>query len=377
MNLLGQFLKSTRGDYPYVFWVGGVLLSTLAIFGLFQKVLFPYQKKLFESYSNKWATAIEKSKILHVFPYIMSGVATLFISKEWFLNCCLKQTLFHFVHAYLGLTLTVFIYRFIKVVEFLITSDDDAYNISLKGCSQFISLVVIIVGLTVSICLLLDVSPTIFLGSFGAATAILTMVFKDTLISLVTSIQIALNKLVKKGDMIHIESKNIFGTVLDIGLNFVRIQNPDETITTLPTHKLFDSPVRNWNNLSIRGMRQIKKAFFVDQTTIKTLNDSEVTAYQKHPLLKNLIDPKKTYETNMQLFRNCTEAMLRGHEKIHQEKMILLRFLDATPQGLPVEVRAFTTEFLFEPHERLQTEVLEKTLLILSACDLKVYQGEE
>jgi miniconductance mechanosensitive channel len=377
MDFLEHYLDLIHRNYPYIFWACGLFLSTLIIFGVFRKILFPYQTKLFESYSNKWALSIERSKILHILPHIMTGVVALFFSKQWLPKCCMKPTLIHLIHAYLGVTLTVFLYRFIKVVENLITSDDDAYNISLKGCSQFISLIVIIVGITVSLCLLLDVSPTIFLGSFGAATAILTMVFKDTLISLVTSIQIALNKLIKKGDLIHIESKNILGTVLDVGLNFVRIKNPDETITTLPTHKIFETPVRNWSNLAVVKMRQIKKAFLIDQTTIMPLKPAALDVYKKNPLLKDLIDSQKTYETNIALFRACTEAMLRGHEKIHQKKIILLRFLDPTAQGLPVEIRAFTTEFLWEPHERVQADVLEKTLLILSACDLKIYQGEE
>ncbi|MBM3610503.1 MAG: mechanosensitive ion channel [Alphaproteobacteria bacterium] len=375
MDFFENYLTYFYRNYPYLFWIGGLLLAVPVVFVLFHKVFFPYEKKWFRAYSNKWFIAIEKSRIFRVLPHIMSGIIALF-SAQGLPKSLIKQILFHCLHAYIGIAITIFLYRIIKVIEYLMTSDDDAYSISLKGCSQFISLGIIIAGLTVSACLLLGKSPTIFLGSLGAATAILSVVFKDTLVSLVTSIQIALNKLIKKEDFIRVESANIEGYVLDIGLSFIRIRHSDETITILPTHKLFENPVRSWSNLALEKTRQIKKAVLIDQTTIFPLTNGKLEAYRKNTHLKDLIDPKKSYENNSELFRDSAEAMLKKHEKISKKKPVILMFLDPTSHGIPLEIRAFTTEFLWEPHERIQTEILEKVLLLLSVCDLKVYQAD-
>ena len=375
MHFFERYIEFFYKNYPYLVWSGGFCLTFLLVFVLFHKILFPYEKKWFRSYSNKWSIAIEKARIFYILPHIMSGVVATF-SAQGLPKDSIKQVLLNCLHAYIGVALTIFLYRIIKAIEYLITSDDDAYSISLKGCSQFISLVIIIAGLTVSACLLLGKSPTIFLGSLGAATAILTMVFKDTLVSLVASIQIALNKLIKKEDFIRVESANLEGHVLDIGLNFIRIRHSDETVTILPTHKLFENAVRSWSTLALEKTRQIRKAFLIDQTTIIPLTKEKLLSYRNDPSLKGLMDPKKSYENNSELFRDSAETMLKKHQKINQNKPIVLIFLDPKPQGIPLELRAFTTEFLWEPHERIQTEILEKVLLLLSVCDLKVYQSE-
>jgi miniconductance mechanosensitive channel len=362
-------------QYPWLLEVGIFLLSMASILFLSKKIVIPYAIKLCHRHPGKWATALHNSRIIHLLPHITGAVINIFFLTHLPLLKSIAPIIMPAVTAYLAFSITLLFRRFVTLAEHILSEENSSYVSALRSYSQFTSLLIIIVGGTVSMCLLVNVSPIMFLGSLGAAGAILTLVFKDTILSLMASIQISLHKLIHKGDYIRIDSCNVEGTVMDISLNFIQIKNSDETITVLPTHQVFQSPFKNWHNIHVVQTRLIKKAIFIDQETIVPLTPALIARYKKDAIIQAHVEHVEDYQTNSELFRAYVENWLRTDPRINTEKNIIFRTLDPTHHGLPLELCVFTKEFKWHPHEKLTSSVLEKVIALVPVFGLKVHQG--
>jgi miniconductance mechanosensitive channel len=228
----------------------------------------------------------------------------------------------------------------------------------------------------------------------GALTAVLLFVFQGTILSLIASIQISVNDLVKEGDRLEVPSYNADGTVLDINLYMVRIQNGDKTISTIPTSKLLETSYRNWRGMQESGGRRIQRSIQLDQTTIHFCTPQMIDRYGRIDLIteyvagrKKLIDAYRRKNgrpdspldgpqiTNMEIFRAYTEAYLRNHPDIHTDKMdLIVRELPPSPSGLPVEVYVFTKMTKWSEYEQIQAEIFDHLLSAAKFFDLRVFQ---
>lgn len=357
------------------------LLKPLALFSLTLflcfigfKVLSPYISKRLRHFTNKWTSALGRSKITNTLPHIMISVLGLSFFKS--VNCPGSLgTIIHSVFvAYFSLSVTYLIHKLIVFLENIITSNDHVTMPAIRAYSQFSSLVVIIIGLVITVCLILNVSPAMFLGSLGAIAAFLTLIFKDTLQSFISCLQIAFNRLVLKGDFVRIDSHNLEGEVIDISLNFIKIKAKDETIFVLPTYKLLETSFENRRNLSVEKARRIKKAFFLDQDSVTFLTPEMKKRYEKNPLVQDILKDLEKCKTNSSLFRAFIEHSLSKNPLIREDKPIIVRLLDPTPEGLPLEVYAFTKEYDWLKHEKIKTDILEVALVSLKEFGLKVHQ---
>ena len=265
----------------------------------------------------------------------------------------------------------------------------------IKSYIQITKLIVNILGVVVIVAILIDKNVVWLLSGLGAMTAVLLLIFKDTILSLVASLQISSNDLFKIGDWIEAPQFGADGDVIDIALHAVKIQNWDKTISIIPTHKLIDSAFRNWRGMSESGGRRIKRSLFIDMNSIRLCTEEILEKFTHFELLKNYIEQKakevadhnksnsiNTAElingrrlTNVGTFRAYIEAYLRNNSKIHPEMTFLIRQLEPTARGLPIQIYVFTNDTDWVRYEGIQADIFDHLLAIIPEFGLKVFQS--
>ena len=264
----------------------------------------------------------------------------------------------------------------------------------IKGYLQAIALVVYVLVAIVMVATLIGRDPLLILGGLGAASAVLLLVFRDTLLSLVAGIQLTGNDLIRVGDWIEMPQFDADGDVVDIALNTVKVQNWDRTFTVIPTHKFLDHSFRNWRGMQHSGGRRIKRSLLIDMQSVRFMTDDEVTALRRFALLCPYLDAKSTdiaawtsehpeahdhpvnarRLTNLGTFRAYVEAYLRARTDIRDDMTFLIRQLDPTPEGLPLEVYVFVADTRWPVYEAVQADVFDHLLAIVNEFGLRVFQ---
>lgn len=260
---------------------------------------------------------------------------------------------------------------------------------------QITKLIINILGSVVIVGIIIDKDTTLLLSGLGAMTAVVMLIFKDTILALVASIQISSNDLFKIGDWIEAPQFGADGDVIDIGLHAVKIQNWDKTISVIPTHKLIDSEFRNWRGMSESGGRRIKRSLFIDMNSIRLCTEEMLDKFMRFEILTEYINGKikevtdhnesnkiNTAElingrrlTNVGTFRAYIEAYLQNNSKIHPEMTFLIRQLEPTSRGLPIQIYVFTNDTDWVRYEGIQADIFDHMLAIIPEFGLKVFQS--
>jgi miniconductance mechanosensitive channel len=267
-------------------------------------------------------------------------------------------------------------------------------GVSIQGYLDILKLLFLIVAIILSVSLVTDESPIILLGGLGALTAILLFVFQDTILSLIASIQISAHDLVKEGDWLSVPSYDADGSVMNMTLHTIKLQNWDMTISVIPTHKLMQVSYKNWRGMQESGGRRIMRSIYLDQTTIKFCDTQMLERYGKIDLISEYIKNRQgeilMYQqknkdidspldgpqmTNVEVFRMYVVAYLKNHPNIYRTKMdFLVRELEPSPTGLPVQVYVFTKTTKWLDYERIQAEIFDHLLAATMFFDLRVFQ---
>jgi miniconductance mechanosensitive channel len=268
------------------------------------------------------------------------------------------------------------------------------HGVSIEGYLDLVKLLIIAGALIVTASVLTGQSPVVLLSGLGVIMALLVLMFRDTLLSLVASLQINSNDLVREGDWIEMPSFGADGSVLNISLHTVKVQNWDKTITVIPTYKLLEDPFRNWRGMEESGGRRIKRAIHVDLNTVRFCDREMLERFKNIPLVKEYIEAKLSEAsqtasapegiesasatpqiTNMEVFQAYVTNYLRSRPDLHQEGMTLLvHQLAPGPTGLPLEIYVFTKTVEWAAYEAVQAEILDHLLGALPQFDLRVFQ---
>lgn len=260
----------------------------------------------------------------------------------------------------------------------------------IKGYLQIASLACYLFGAVLAIATLLGKSPIYFLSGIGALTAVILLVFRDTLLSLVAGIQLTTNGLIRVGDWIEMPQFDADGDVIDIALHVVKVQNWDRTISVIPTHKFLEHSFKNWRGMQESGGRRIKRAIHIDIGSIRFLTADELTRLRDFSLLREYMERKSAEITehnrgivgdansrrltNVGTLRAYIIAYLKQHPNIHQEMTFLVRQLDPTAEGLPIEIYVFSKETAWATYEAIQADVFDHVLSILPEFGLRAFQ---
>lgn len=264
----------------------------------------------------------------------------------------------------------------------------------IKGFVQLVQIIIFIIGAIFVISIVLDQSLTILLSGLGAMTAVTMLVFKDTISSLVASVQLTSQDMIRVGDWIEVPAFGADGDVIDVELHLIRIQNWDKTITTVPTHRLISDSFRNWRGMSESGGRRIKRSLHFDTSSIRFLSPQEVENLRRFELLAEYIDGKEQALiaanedkpdtddtavnlrrlTNIGTIRAYIFNYLKNHADIHNDMTLLVRHLSPGSEGLPIEIYCFTTTTDWGAYENIQADIFDHIMAIVSEFGLRVYQ---
>ena len=271
----------------------------------------------------------------------------------------------------------------------------EARSRPIKGYIQVLKIAVFCGAAILMIAVLIEESPLLLLSGLGAMAAVLLLVFKDTILSLVASVQLTSNDMLRVGDWIEMPSMNADGDVIDIALHTVKVQNFDKTITTIPTHRLIADSYRNWRGMSESGGRRIKRSLVIDQNSVRFLGEEEIAGLGRFKLLGDHLARKaeeiaewNRHElssdcdtinarriTNIGTLRAYVIAYLKSHPRIAGEGFTLLvRQLPPGPEGLPIEIYCFTDTVDWGEYEAIQADIFDHMLAILPEFGLRIFQ---
>ncbi|MGE4651700.1 MAG: mechanosensitive ion channel domain-containing protein [Myxococcota bacterium] len=273
-------------------------------------------------------------------------------------------------------------------------NDQRHQNLSIKGYVQVVKIVVAVLAVIGILSILVDRSPVIFLSGLGAMTAVILLIFRDTILSLVASLQISGNDLVRVGDWIEMPQFGADGDVIDVALHTVKVQNWDKTITTIPTHRLISDPFKNWRFMSLSGGRRIKNSLHVDLGSVRFLESEEIEELSRFVLLRDYIERKRAELrehnqrpgldpsvdadirrlTNLGTFRAYMELYLRANKEIHPDMTLMVRQLASGPTGIPLEVYCFTRTTDWAAYEGILADLCEHFLAIAPRFGLRAFQ---
>ncbi len=265
---------------------------------------------------------------------------------------------------------------------------------SIKTYIQFLKIAVFIIGAVVIISILINRSPLILLSGLGALSAILLLVFKDTILGLVAGVQLTSNDMLRVGDWIEVPGAGADGDVIDIALHTVKVQNWDKTITTIPTWKLIADPFKNWRGMSEAGGRRIKRALLIDAGSVHFIGADVIERMSESRVLRDYLSSKTSEVsswnnqlgdaarfplnqrrlTNLGTLRAYALSFLRSHPGIRQDMTLIVRQLDANGEGIPLELYCFTKTTAWSEYEGIVSDIFDHLIAILPEFGLRLYQ---
>ncbi len=258
---------------------------------------------------------------------------------------------------------------------------DRQSNVPYLGLAQVLKLLDFIVVSILILSTLLGKSPVYLLSGLGALTAVLLLIFKDTILGLVASIQLATNKMVATGDWIEMPKYGADGAVIEVALTTVKVQNWDNTITTIPTYALISDSFKNWRGMQQSGGRRIKRAIKIDIHSIGFLDEVEKQQLMQHTVLQPFLTTDVAKEllqqphlTNLKLFRYYARWMLQHNPHINQNMTLMVRQLESNEVGLPLEIYCFSADKIWANYEQIQAEIFETLFATLPLFTLSTFQ---
>ncbi|MGE4233482.1 MAG: mechanosensitive ion channel family protein [Bacteriovoracia bacterium] len=376
----------------------GILFSLFFVAWLFFFVSHNYlvgaARKLTKNISGFWVKTFIDDRFLTQLSWLLP-VSIIFGGTS------LIQGLPHIVTTLVErVSLATIVVLVLRAVTILLGNANAAYTTleisrvrPIKGLIQVALIVLHLLALILVISVLLDKSPWFFLSGLGAMTAILLLVFRDTLLSLVAGFQLTSQNLVSVGDWIELPQFGADGDVVDIALHAVRIQNWDKTITVIPTHKFLEHSFKNWRGMQESGGRRIKRAVYIDISSVRFLSSQEIENLERFNLLKDYLKKKESEIkefnlsrgvafdvnsrrlTNLGTFRAYLVCYLRQHPRINQQMTFLIRQLEPGSTGLPIEIYVFTNDIRWSAYEDIQADIFDHILAIVPEFGLRVFQS--
>ncbi|MDC7807053.1 mechanosensitive ion channel [Luteimonas sp BLCC-B24] len=401
MQVQLEQLRDTLAPYPWAYsltvLVGLLLLAWLANF-ITKRVLLRGLKQVLARTPLGGAQHDHQVR-LRVIPRLANVVPALVISAGISVVPDLPPQLVTVVKAlcqvFVVVTIALAVSQALDVINRNYERRPEARNKPIKGYFQVAKIIMfVLVGIS-AVATLIGAEFLHIVTGLGAMTAVLLLIFQDTILSLVASVQISNDGRVRIGDWIEMPSQNADGDVIDIALHTVTVRNFDRTVTTVPTKKLVSDAFKNWRHMSEGGGRRIKRSLLLDQRSVRFLEPHEIARFRRFTVLDGYLDRKDEElrawnaalaergaepvnhrrVTNLGTFRAYIEHYLRNHPEINQDLTMLVRQLQPTETGLPLEVWAFTSSTAWSVYEGIQSDIFDHLLAILPEFDLRVFQA--
>ncbi len=245
---------------------------------------------------------------------------------------------------------------------------------AVKGIFQMFKLIIIGVGVIIALSLLIGKTPIAILTALGASAAVLSLVFKDTILGLVASIQLTANKMLERGDWITMPGRDLNGEVIDVSLTTVKVRNWDNSVTTVPPYSLITESFRNYRPMQLSGGRRVDRAIFIDVNTVRFLDKAEIASLEADGLLVRSSASDGCHEVNLGLLRDYLEHFLSTHPDVNSELTLMVRQLAPTQSGLPLQLYFFTRTTVWIEHEHVAADIFDHVYATIGRFGLSVFQ---
>ena len=368
----------TFNSFPWLYWVLAFTLMGLAVYlGMFicRHILIPLVRKLTTKTSTSWDDIILSDTILNDLSRLLPPILIAFLLPMIFAEGHpLLELLLRVDIIYLVVVVAKLVCSFLSSVNELSSSQDRFKNHHLRGVYQMLKILVVCVALIVIVSILIDKNPGYILTALGASAAVLMLVFKDMIMGLVAGVQLSANDMLRPGDWISMPKYGADGDVIEVTLSTVKVRNWDKTITTIPPYALVSDSFQNWRGMKECGGRRVKRSVFLDMRSVTFCTKSQIKDFRDKGWLDGL-DREDHFVVNLHVFRNYMEDYLRHHPRVNRNLTVMVRQLQPTAQGLPLELYFFSDGTDWVPYEHLQSEIFEHVLAIMPVFGLRVFQA--
>ncbi|ASM00983.1 MULTISPECIES: mechanosensitive ion channel family protein [Serratia] len=392
---LEQFGLEFGGVMSLLMVLGLIVLISVVIHLVLHRVVLAALQRRGQQSQRVWQQAITQYKLFQRVALLLQGVIISIQATLWLQSGSQTQAVIVTAAQVWILAFTLLsLFSLLDTLLALLRQSPISNQLPLRGIFQGLKLVAaILIGIMI-VSLLMGKSPLLLLSGLGAMTAVLMLVFKDPILGLVAGIQLSANDMLKIGDWLEMPKYGADGAVTDIGLTTVKVRNWDNTVTTIPTYALISDSFKNWRSMSESGGRRIKRSLNIDTGSVHFLSEEEQRRLQRNPLLHSYLNVKiqelsqHNQEiavdlasplngrrlTNLGTLRAYLEAYLRAHPRIHQNMTLMVRQLAPTPEGLPLEIYAFTNTTVWAEYESIQADIFDHILAVIDEFGLRVHQ---
>ena len=388
-----------ENEYVHLaFLLAAIAFLYLAIYALIVPLLKHWVKKSPSAFNKLLVERHVVSRFLQVIPAtaFSTTVQKVLDAEGWLYDLCSRVANIWYTLLSFAIACSI-----LDVVEHFNGVNERTMKRPLHGIFQAVKVAIFCIASIFIVSQVTDKSPVIIFSALGAMATVLMLIFKDSILGVVSGVQINISDLLRKGDWIEIERHHADGTVMDITLTSVKVRNWDNTISVIPAYDLITNSFRNWRGMQDSGTRRIKRSLFIDQKSIRFLTPDEIARLSKIEILAPYLDAKvreiagaperadavgvapgasnpevlnSRHLTNIGTFRAYCTAYLRSNRSIAQNMTLMTRQLEPTPQGLPLEIYAFANTTVWEDYEGIQSDIFDHVISALPEFGLELYQ---
>ncbi len=391
-----ELLGLANNEMAY-FWVavGFIAATAIVVHLVLHKGVIRFLSRESTGKEQVWRRALKTHKLFTRVAFMVQGLLLIAQARLWLAADAMVLPVVEVAtNLWVLLFALLAFYSLLNTLEQILFATRSGRRLPLRGISQGLKLVATGIAAILAVSLLIGKSPVILFSGLGAMTAVLMLVFKDPLMGLVAGIQLSANNMLAVGDWLEMPKYGADGDVIDIGLTTVKVQNWDRTITTVPSYALIADSFKNWRGMQESGGRRIKRAINIDATSVHFLDEEELQRLRNLQLLTDYIENKvKEVEeynrehninpaspangrhlTNLGTFRAYLMVYLREHPRIHKGLIQMVRQLAPGPEGVPMEVYAFTNDTAWANYEGIQSDIFDHIFAVLPEFGLRLHQ---
>lgn len=389
-----DFNESYSKLFSILLTILAIIVISMIVLWITKKILVRIIHRFVEKTETEWDDYLLKRNVFKSLSHLSSALI-FYYSSNFSEIPEVTSLLTTFANIY-------FVIIFVKVASGVLKASNDIYqttpyaaNRSIKGYIQLLMIFIYFIAGLLIIAFVFKQSPLVLLTGLSAIAAVLLLVFKDTILGLVASIQLSANKMLKPGDWIEMPKYNANGTVVDISLNTVKVQNGDKTITSIPTYSLVSESFLNWSGMEESDGRRIKRSINIDMKSVRFCDQQMLDKFQKFRLINNYVvekqneisaynkalgieddvSPNGRRQTNLGVFRKYLEAYLWNNPDINNEMTFLVRQLQPSETGIPLEIYVFSKNKELKAYESLQADIFDHILAVIPEFGLRVFQA--
>lgn len=362
-------------------WLYWTITLTCVVFVVYfvdlvcRRLLIPAIRKVTNKTNFKWDDIVLNNAMLKDMSRLVPPVLLAILLPIIFMPFSeVLDFLLRVNYIYLVVVVAKLICTFLASLYDLSLHHERLKNHSLQSVYQMLKVLIICVALIIVVSILINKNPGYILTALGASAAVLMLVFKDMIVGLVAGVQLSVNDMLRPGDWIAMPKYGADGDVIEVSLTTVKVQNWDKTITTIPPYALVSDSFQNWRGMQESGGRRVKRAVYIDMRSIQFCTEDQMKEFEAKGWFDG-VERVDGFPVNLHIFRNYLEKYLRNHPRVNQDMTIMVRQLQPTAQGLPLELYFFSAGTDWVPYEQLQSEIFEHVFAMLPTFGLRIFQS--